>query len=786
MASRRKSSTPCMLPPHSDVDVDADADRSEDDSFSEPSSGGYECKSCSFRTKRLQLLTAHVDSEHPDAGTSTSYHTGSSDTVVPHNWRHHPDQDESTGAEARLGERTDPRHERAEDERRREDGACRKGIALSKTPIMRSRAEPKKFGAASHKMAAEEALKVESEDETDEYEEAAAVAPPPLPVPAPLQIPTGPQPALLLNGANVLHVKGGGGVGALPAETLAQVLAALQKQNQNQLLIPVSSIPAYNAAMDNNVLLLGAYARFPYPSPAEIAALASQTQFSEENVKVWFSAQRLKHGISWTPDEVQEARKRKSNGSVQTLPQTIAVIPANMAANGLQSIFQTCQIVGQPGLVLAQVGGGPAAAPVALAVSGARTSEPRPEKASSSGAALDSASKPKKSKEQLAELKASYGRRQFATDAEISRLMQVTGLSKRAIKKWFSDTRYNQRNSRDLHHDGGQVGGNDGKEDDDDGGKDANSASAIVIDSSDDAGDSSPTAGRGWRRSKTRHAFPDFTPQKFKEKTSGQLLILESSFRKCDTPSDEELTRLRAQTKLTRREVDAWFSERRKGGGAPKAGSGGEAAAAGAGRRILKKTPAQLDILKKAFVRSRWPTAQEYDKMARDCGLPRNYVVNWFGDTRYAAKNSSLKWFDLYHAGKADEASPDAAARTPKKSRKRFRGWSRRTRRPYAGKQDAPAHAPAEAKSGKAFLRAYFLQQPVVSEEHLDELAAKSDMSAQQIREWFSRAGCRLAEGKEPFSDHDEQEAQAASEDQQKQDTIQEASPGAHQPDRQT
>lgn len=44
--------------------------------------------------------------------------------------------------------------------------------------------------------------------------------------------------------------------------------------------------------------------RFPYPSPSEIAALASQTKFSEENVKVWFSAQRLKHGVSWTPEEV--------------------------------------------------------------------------------------------------------------------------------------------------------------------------------------------------------------------------------------------------------------------------------------------------------------------------------------------------------------------------------------------------------------------------------------------------------------------------------------------------
>lgn len=65
-------------------------------------------------------------------------------------------------------------------------------------------------------------------------------------------------------------------------------------------------------------------------------------------------------------------------------------------------------------------------------------------------------------------------------------------------------------------------------------------------------------------RTKFRHAFPDFTLQKFKEKTPDQLLVLEASFQKSDTPSDEELSRLRAETKLTRREVDAWFTERRK------------------------------------------------------------------------------------------------------------------------------------------------------------------------------------------------------------------------------
>lgn len=105
---------------------------------------------------------------------------------------------------------------------------------------------------------------------------------------------------------------------------------------------------------------------------------------------------------------------------------------------------------------------------------------------------------------------------------------------------------------------------------------------------------------------------------------------------------------------------------------------------ASGGRKVLKKTPEQLHVLKQAFVRTQWPTSEEYDRLSEESGLPRSYVVNWFGDTRYSCKNSNLKWFYLYQSGKVDEALNGGAK---KKSRKRFRGWSRRTRRPYPCKR---------------------------------------------------------------------------------------------------
>ncbi|XP_069566422.1 LOW QUALITY PROTEIN: zinc fingers and homeoboxes protein 1-like [Brachyistius frenatus] len=897
MASRRKSTTPCMVPPREAVDSDqemedveeedeeeaAAADPEDGNVSSEAASallevgedaapdryldlntaeGGYECKYCSFQTSELNMFTMHVDTEHPDVVINTSYvcmlcdyHTKSYDTLLAHNARLHPGEDNFTRTMVKRNNETvfqqtvndltfDGSFVKVEEDESEE--TSRRGIAFSKTPIMRirSRPEPKKFVAA-HKMLADDVIKVES-DEDDENREPPTLSPAPMtpaaaaprliPVSAPLQVHAVPQ-SIVVNSPNVLQIKGGGG-GVLPPGTLAQVLSALQNQQNNtqtQLLIPISSIPTYNTAMDNNVLLVSAYNRFPYPSVSEIMGLSSQTKFSEEQIKVWFSAQRLKHGVSWTPEEVEEARRKKFNGTVQTVPQTITVIPANIAAatNGLQSIFQTCQIVGQPGLVLTQVAGNggtvPVASPITLTVAGVpgnqpkaaepSTSESKTELSAGASLSLDTgATKPKKSKEQLAELKASYGRRQFATEAEISRLMQVTKLSKRAIKKWFSDTRYNQRNSKDHHSllaaaalGGGRGGGRSG------GGaaslNDANSgevaATTIIIDSSDDAGDSSPTSASAPGSSgaasdprvKFRHAFPDFTPQKFKEKTPEQLLVLEASFQQSDTPSDEELSRLRMETKLTRREVDAWFTERRKMAGQSRDSDGeGDAdktkpsssarerqTTPPAGRKVVKKTPEQLHILKKAFVRTQWPTSEEYDQMAEDSGLPRPYVVNWFGDTRYACKNSNLKWYYLYQSGKVDEAL-NGGAKSQKKSRKRFRGWSRRTRRPYPCKRSPQGGAGAiKVKSGKAFLKDYYLKHRALSERDLDDLVTKSSMSYEQVRDWFSETARRAQEGREPFSgeetegeegeeeeddedEEEEEEAEAAAEEEEEEE----------------
>uniref|UniRef100_A0A8C6SLS8 Zinc fingers and homeoboxes protein 1 n=1 Tax=Neogobius melanostomus TaxID=47308 RepID=A0A8C6SLS8_9GOBI len=428
----------------------------------------------------------------------------------------------------------------------------------------------------------------------------------------------------------------------------------------------IAVIPSYSAAMDTNPLLGSTYKKFPYPSMAEISSLAAQTQFTEEQIKVWFSAQRLKHGVSWTPEEVEEARRKQFNGTVHTVPQTITVIPAHQlsaAANGLQSILQTCQIVGQSGLVFTQVSF---------------------KKENSALSADTFGMRPKKSKEQLAELKASYLKNHFVTDAEIARLMKLTNLTKGEIKKWFSDTRYNH------------------------------SANAtIVIDSSDET----PTSPNP----------PHFTLQKFKEKTPEQLVVLEESFEKSSTPGDEELSRLRAETKLTRREIDAWFTERRKVPSAtspdsdgskleteegvetagstkenqtPPGGQSKELPSTSCSSKDMKdkgkKSPEQLHMLKCAFVRNQWPTAEEYDQLAEESGLSRSYIVSWFGDSRYSWKNGNLKWFVQYQSGNVE--APSSGGGKTGVGRKRHPFQDPSALRPHGEGEDA--HGPGGEQSG--------------------------------------------------------------------------------------
>lgn len=823
MSSRRKSTTPCMVVPSDVVEQEEVEQRAEGPPEQESEVGGKEPEEQAAPAQAVDQAMVTVPTL-PETDEPSVSAVEDSDVSCPS-----LKQSTTSPSEEASSDQPSVEQQCETPDEGSGDPTSITAISLSKTPIMRmkNKTEPKRI-AVSLKSTDEatEGFGGGTEGDVGGEQE-------------PIEAPLGPMTAvdLLLHDSMKL---GGGGLLVSPQiehqrkssllnptvmpSGFAQVLSAFQAQQstgctavQPQLLIPLSSIPSYSAAMDTNPLLGSTYKKFPYPSMAEISSLAAQTQFTEEQIKVWFSAQRLKHGVSWTPEEVEEARRKQFNGTVHTVPQTITVIPAHQlsaAANGLQSILQTCQIVGQSGLVFTQVGPSgnlPVTSPITLTVAGlpsqSQSSSRVTSQSSSSNSELKRATtvqppslspqensalsadtfgmRPKKSKEQLAELKASYLKNHFVTDAEIARLMKLTNLTKGEIKKWFSDTRYNQRNSKNSHIIMVQ-----------DGTRGSSSANAtIVIDSSDETPTSphpphTPPVKEKETRTKTWNPFPDFTLQKFKEKTPEQLVVLEESFEKNSIPSDDELSRLRAETKLTRREIDAWFSERRKVPATTSPDSDGgkleteecvetadsssvkeNQTSPGQSKELpstscsskdmkdkSKKSPEQLHILKCAFVKNQWPTAEEYDQLAEETGLSRSYIVSWFGDSRYSWKNGNLKWFVQYQSGNVEAPSSGGGkAGGGRKRRGRNRGWGRsRTRRQtrrsssYSADVDVP---PKKCKTRRDVLKDYYLKHRFLNEQDLDELVTKTNMSYEQVRDWFAEVQRRLDMGLDPFQD---------------------------------
>ncbi|VTJ66217.1 Hypothetical predicted protein [Marmota monax] len=67
---------------------------------------------------------------------------------------------------------------------------------------------------------------------------------------------------------------------------------------------------AQTSELDSNEHLLQTFSYFPYPSLADIALLCLRYGLQMEKVKTWFMAQRLRCGISWSSEEIEETQAR--------------------------------------------------------------------------------------------------------------------------------------------------------------------------------------------------------------------------------------------------------------------------------------------------------------------------------------------------------------------------------------------------------------------------------------------------------------------------------------------
>ncbi|XP_006794943.1 zinc fingers and homeoboxes protein 2-like [Neolamprologus brichardi] len=615
MSSRRKASTPCMIRPEQTmVELDDEAEDSQnmetttenhtqgvpmDSSSTQPEQsmdldvmekasdpplapdkpaaeppdvskpqrrqqGGYECKYCPFSTQNLNTFKEHVDANHPNVILNPLYlcavcnfNTKKFDTLTEHNERCHPGESNFKFKRIKMNNQTilEQTIEGCSNNAviYNTSGAISgKGDELGTVPL--SKPTTVKIGKP----------KIMTSDNKRTDSQLGKIT---------ADLTKKPITAVNVNGTVIIPEST-----LLKADGLSHIMPSLQRP-LNYTQVPKIAVPLnttkYNPTLDDNLTLISSFNKFPYPTQAELSWLTAASKHPEEQIKVWFTTQRLKQGISWSPEEVEEARKKMFNGTISSVPQTFTVVtpqlnsqsstnqstsstpskPMQPTASVLQSL--PCQLLGQTSLVLTPVANGSTVtcAPLALTVANqvaqslkrplasptVATESKRPSIIQTISAPMATSKlaspkvlsftvDPNKTSEQLSVLRSSYTQCPFPEEDEIYRLIETTGLSRGEIKKWFSEQRL--LNLKGVPPPPVLV-------------------KAEVTPLPKDA--------------PVKKAVPSQFPllERVKGKSSEQLKALEESFQKSSSPTEAELDQLAQDTRLSKTEVDCWFSERR-------------------------------------------------------------------------------------------------------------------------------------------------------------------------------------------------------------------------------
>ncbi|KAL4630630.1 zinc fingers and homeoboxes protein 3-like [Arapaima gigas] len=378
MASKRKSTIPCMIPtkivsmqegqgtkakvlpvPTDNKDVTAavqetngrgwDAKEGGNTFNSEGveiqnEGGAYGCQPCHFKTRDLNVFLDHVYSCHPDFRAEPSFHcvdcsvaTRKFEGLALHNARAHP-----SSAATTLQVRKRDWKLTVEQKLVNKGNSAEAEIFISKTPIMKSLR-----GKGEHKRIVVSHTADEPSPATGNEAEGkdSSVAPPGVTTMSSIAASKAALPSTVptVNGSPVMPVLKVPVGQVLQNRTFLQQCAPTEvptlqpsvfstssssitdSKNLPKVMIPLSSIPTYAAAMDTSSFLKTSFSKFPYPTKAELCYLTVVTNYPEEQIKIWFTAQRLKQGISWSPEEIEESRRKMFSTIIQEPnPQPVA------------------------------------------------------------------------------------------------------------------------------------------------------------------------------------------------------------------------------------------------------------------------------------------------------------------------------------------------------------------------------------------------------------------------------------------------------------------------------
>lgn len=667
--------------------------------------GGYECKYCPFSTQNLNEFKEHVDSNHPNVILNPLYlcavcnfNTKKFDSLTEHNEKCHPGESNFKFKRIKLNNQTIL-------EQTIEGSNC--AVVYDATSLQPG----EDFGSfplsksTGVKMGKPKADSIRSQGDS----QMDTLAP---------ELPKKQITAVNVNGTVIIP-------DATLKDGLSHIMPSLQRP-PNYNLVPKIAVPLntskYNPSLDGNLTLITSFNKFPYPTQAELSWLTAASKHPEEQIKVWFTTQRLKQGISWSPEEVEEARKKMFNGTIQPVQQAFTVLPAQLtqSTKASQSLIQTvpCHVFGQSSLVFAPIANGSTATatPLALTVAnqiaqGVKRPHTAPLVASevkrpsiiqsvqstpkSLSPTPSLSSDCEKTPDQIRELAASYAQCQFPDDEEVYRLIEMTGLSWGEIKKWFSDQRLGNHKA----------------------------AQQIKADmSSRDGQPHKPVATQ----------FPLL--ERVKGKSSEQMKKLEESFQRTSYPTQAEIELLVAETRLSKNEIDCWFSERRAlrdnleqallnsmgskrlehhlQRGTLNGVHEQDSRVRDSPLPVLSSAcPEAIDgkslgLLKDTFAQTQWPSPEEYNQLEIQTGLARTEIVRWFKDNRSALKNGTLDWMEQFQT--------------------------------LSNKRQNGQNSSVISEKAQSVLQRHFQEAKVQKGEAFEKLAEQSKLTNQDIVDWFT------------------------------------------------
>ncbi|KAM4630339.1 zinc fingers and homeoboxes protein 2-like [Polymixia lowei] len=283
---------------------------------------GYECKYCPFSTQNLNDFKEHVDSSHPNVILNPLYlcavcnfSTKKFDSLTEHNESQHPGETNFKFKRVKMNNQTI-----LEQTIEGKDNSVEYDLTKEQGESNNSAAFPPCISTTVKTPDSIQSLYQGNEQKS--------------------------QLDGLLHKDQITAVNINGTV-IIPEPTILQGLShvtPLLQRPPNFNSVPKIAVPLnttkYNPSLDSNLTLITSFNKFPYPTHAELSWLTAASKHPEEQIKVWFTTQRLKQGITWSPEEVEEARKKMFNGSIPPAHHTFTVLPTSPVSQPSAKVSQ--------------------------------------------------------------------------------------------------------------------------------------------------------------------------------------------------------------------------------------------------------------------------------------------------------------------------------------------------------------------------------------------------------------------------------------------------------------